>query len=336
MKQNYVLIHDIYRGGWCWEYLSSMLKAQGHRVWAPDLLGCGQRAHLCAPAECTLQKMVDDLATGITQRNLSKIVLVGHGFGGAVIGAVAHKIPRAIARLVFLDAHVLESGESVSSHLPAKVWTTLSETVSEGLMPVPPISTLIPESATRRHKWSLEQHMKPHPIQSYHSGCIFEGPPGNGLQAMYIVSTRPELPTLEFARQRAAQYGWTVAEISTHYDAMITAPDTLVVLMNAVPNILFTDQPPEYIQQFAELVHNPDGPARHAPCRIPQTERRAITLEQLQRVYGNVRRRVGDEKEVWMVSRPGAAGGWLEQQLVSPAEVNSTPTLTPTLTLTLP
>ena len=41
----FVLLHGAYQGGWIWGPVRQRLEAQGHRVYAPSLDGCGDRAH---------------------------------------------------------------------------------------------------------------------------------------------------------------------------------------------------------------------------------------------------------------------------------------------------
>jgi pimeloyl-ACP methyl ester carboxylesterase len=54
----------------------------------------------------------------IKQHDLRKVVLVGHSFGGSVISRVVEYVPDRIERLIFLDAFVLEDGQSVYDNLP--------------------------------------------------------------------------------------------------------------------------------------------------------------------------------------------------------------------------
>ena len=37
----FVLVHGAWHGGWCWEKLTPILEASGHRVVTPDLPGRG-------------------------------------------------------------------------------------------------------------------------------------------------------------------------------------------------------------------------------------------------------------------------------------------------------
>ena len=54
------------------------------------------------------------------QHGLEDVILVGHSFGGSVVQKVAEQVPNQIARIVFLDALVLEDNQCVLDVLPAE------------------------------------------------------------------------------------------------------------------------------------------------------------------------------------------------------------------------
>ena len=45
--QMWVLVHGAWHGGWCWRRVAEALRAAGDVVFAPTLMGLGERAHLC-------------------------------------------------------------------------------------------------------------------------------------------------------------------------------------------------------------------------------------------------------------------------------------------------
>jgi pimeloyl-ACP methyl ester carboxylesterase len=77
----------------------------------------GDRVHLLNK-EITIDTFVEDLAQVIQSEELTGVVLVGHSFGGVPITGVADRIPDRIARLVYLDSVVVESGRSAFSYYP--------------------------------------------------------------------------------------------------------------------------------------------------------------------------------------------------------------------------
>ena len=81
-------------------------------MFTPTLTGVGERSHLLAP-HMNLDTHIDDVVNLIRWEERSDVVVCGHSYGGAVISGVADRIPDRIRALVYLDAFVLEDGQSV-------------------------------------------------------------------------------------------------------------------------------------------------------------------------------------------------------------------------------
>jgi pimeloyl-ACP methyl ester carboxylesterase len=116
MSETFVLIHGSWQGGWCWQAVARHLEARGHRAYAPTLAGHGPGA---ARAGIRHQDCVQSVVSYLRERDLGEVILTGHSFGGSVICKVAELVPERIKRLNFLDALVLEDGQSVYDNLPA-------------------------------------------------------------------------------------------------------------------------------------------------------------------------------------------------------------------------
>ncbi|HTC86958.1 MAG TPA: alpha/beta fold hydrolase [Bryobacteraceae bacterium] len=113
----YVLVHGAWHGGWCWKRVRRSLQALRHEVFTPTLTGVGDRSHLLSP-QVNLDTHITDVINLIRWEELSDVVLCGHSYGGCVISGVADRIPDRIGALVYLDAFVLEDGQSVHDILP--------------------------------------------------------------------------------------------------------------------------------------------------------------------------------------------------------------------------
>ncbi|MGQ0624616.1 MAG: alpha/beta fold hydrolase [Sporichthyaceae bacterium] len=107
-----VLVHGGFEGGWCWARVAAPLHAKGWRVFSPSLSGLGDRAHLLSP-DISFATHVQDVVGIIEAEELREVVLVGHSAGGTVITAVADRVSDQIAALVYLDASLPESGQSM-------------------------------------------------------------------------------------------------------------------------------------------------------------------------------------------------------------------------------
>lgn len=113
----FVLVHGAWHGSWCWKRVRKALQSQGHDVFTPTLTGVGERSHLLSP-HVNLDTHIDDVVNLIRWEELSDVVICGHSYGGAVISGVADRVPDRVGALVYLDAFVLENGQSLHDTLP--------------------------------------------------------------------------------------------------------------------------------------------------------------------------------------------------------------------------
>src|SRR5437016_3911488 len=110
----FVLVHGAWHGGWCWRRVADLLQQRGHKVFTPTMTGLGERSHLI-DGKINLTTHVTDIVNVIKWESLKDIVLVGHSYGGIIISGVAEAMRDAIGSIVFLDAFVPESGDSVAA-----------------------------------------------------------------------------------------------------------------------------------------------------------------------------------------------------------------------------
>jgi pimeloyl-ACP methyl ester carboxylesterase len=148
LAKTYVLLHGAWHGAWCWKKVVPLLLENGHRVFTPTQTGLGERSHLLSK-DVTLKTFVQDLTHVLEWEDLLNVILVGHSFGGCAITACADQMPERIAHLVYLDALILQNGQSPFSTVPTAVAQNrrdLSQKTSAGLtIPVP---SALPTSGT--------------------------------------------------------------------------------------------------------------------------------------------------------------------------------------------
>ncbi|MBK1660735.1 alpha/beta fold hydrolase, partial [Paracraurococcus ruber] len=235
--RNFVLLHGAWHGGWCWRDVAALLRAAGHRVTTPTQTGLGERRHLLS-AQVTLDTFVDDLVQHLEAEEIADAILVGHSFGGNAITGAADRVPRRIRRLVYLDAMVLEDGETPWGRMAPEVAAERLRVVEEqgaGLFaPPPPVSVFgVPEDHPLA-PW-VRRHLTPHPAGTYRTPLRLAHPAGNGLPRTYIACTDPWYGPLAWARDKVrGEAGWDWAEIATGHDAMVTAPDALAALLRRI------------------------------------------------------------------------------------------------------
>src|ERR1700728_4589280 len=120
MSKTFVLVHGAWHGGWCWRRVTDRLTVKGHRVYTPTLTGVADRSHLLSES-VNLSTHVTDVVNLIRWEEMTDIVLCGHSYGGMVVTGVADKMSERIAALVYLDAFVPESGQSMQDLRPREL-----------------------------------------------------------------------------------------------------------------------------------------------------------------------------------------------------------------------
>jgi pimeloyl-ACP methyl ester carboxylesterase len=231
----FVLVHGIWHGGWCWRQVADILRDRGHQVTAPTHTGLGERSHLLSES-ITLETFIEDIVNHLKWSQLRDVVLVGHSFAGAVIIGVADRVPERIASLVFLDAAIMEDGETWFGLLPKEIAEdrlAKAQATSGGVsLPVPPpqsFGVTDPDQVAY-----LEQMLTPHPLATCTTPLKLEGPPGNGLPLHYIVCTNPTYPPAAAMHERARRAHWPISELATGHDAMVIAPQETADMLEKV------------------------------------------------------------------------------------------------------
>jgi pimeloyl-ACP methyl ester carboxylesterase len=225
----YVLVHGAWHGGWCWNAVARILRADGHQVFTPTLTGLGERMHLLSK-DIDLGVFIQDVVNVLEYEDLTNVVLVGHSFGGLPITGAADRVPQRIRQLVFLDAVVLEHGQTAFSRLaPEIVARRIAQSIetSGGLsIPVPPASAFgVFEPAQVA---LLQRNCTPHPLKTFDDAMVLRGPVGGEIPKVYIQCTDPVYEPMQASRHFVrAQEGWAWDEIKTGHDAMISAPEAL-------------------------------------------------------------------------------------------------------------
>jgi pimeloyl-ACP methyl ester carboxylesterase len=112
----FVLVHGGGFGASCWDPIMPVLPASTVAV---DLPGRGTRP---APlGDLTIADFVDAVVEDIESRDLRDVVLVGHSLAGITMPGVAARIPKRLARLVFVSCTVPADGQSTVDTLDPEV-----------------------------------------------------------------------------------------------------------------------------------------------------------------------------------------------------------------------
>jgi pimeloyl-ACP methyl ester carboxylesterase len=169
-----------------------------------------------------------DIIQVLEYEDLNKVILVGHSYGGLVIGGVAEKVPKRIKRLVYLDGYIPENDKSAFDIIPGLETIykerTLKEYGREWLVaPYEPEVWGVTDPADI--SW-MKTRLSPMPWHTHDQPIRLSNPEARSVPKSYISCT--EYNNFHFMAQRAKSAGWDYHELKTGHDAMITVPDRLV------------------------------------------------------------------------------------------------------------
>ncbi|TWV95123.1 alpha/beta fold hydrolase [Chitinophaga pinensis] len=230
----YVLVHGAWHGGWCWQKVSNILRANGAIVYTPTLSGLGEHKNTL-DSTVNLDTHISDIVNLIEMEDLHDVILVGHSYGGTVIGGVADRIPERLRKLVFLDAILLENGQSSLSIQPPAVQKAMQQAAAhDGGLTIPAWAATafgVKDSADAR--W-VNARLTSHPFRTFSQPITLQHPYGNHLPKIFISCTVDMLPTIvPFAEKTKKSKEWTYYELVTGHDAMITEPQQTAALLTS-------------------------------------------------------------------------------------------------------
>ncbi|HEV3331226.1 MAG TPA: alpha/beta hydrolase [Bryobacteraceae bacterium] len=230
----YVLVHGAWHGSWCWKRVRKALQARGHEVFTPTLTGIAERSHLLSPP-VDLETHVADVINLIRWEELSDVVLCGHSYGGCVISGVADRIPDRIASLVYLDAFVLENGQSLHDTLPAAMNQAQIEgarQVGDGWK-VPPIPAGVFSVNAEDRDW-VDRQCTMQPLATFQQKLRLTGAINRIANVTFILASgwgpSPFPPFYEQAKAK----GWNTLTLECGHDVILDMPEALTQELLAI------------------------------------------------------------------------------------------------------
>jgi pimeloyl-ACP methyl ester carboxylesterase len=223
----YVLVHGAWHGGWCWKRVRGALQARGHEVFTPTLTGLADRVHLLSP-QVDLETHITDVVNLIRWEELSDVVLCGHSYGGCVISGVADRIPDRIGALVYLDAFVLENGQSLHATLPPPMRDAqLERALQSGEdWKVPPIPAEAFQVNAQDLDW-VNRQCTMQPLATFQQCLHLTGGIARIQNVTFILATgwapSPFPPFYDQAKSK----GWKTATMECGHDVMLDLPEEL-------------------------------------------------------------------------------------------------------------
>jgi pimeloyl-ACP methyl ester carboxylesterase len=223
--KTFVLVHGGGHGGWCYNKLSPLLRAAGHRVYTPTLTGLGERKHLLRP-DIDLDTHITDVVNLLEYEDLTDVILAGHSYGGMVITGVADRALQRVGHLVFLDAAHPKHDESLADIAAPMMAMARSEMrVVEGvelvLWPDSQAVAYYGVTDAADYAW-LKSKLTPHPWKCFTQKLLLHDEPAvRRIPRTNICCTAGlQAPGYRAEMQKADHF----FEIDTGHDLMITEP----------------------------------------------------------------------------------------------------------------
>jgi pimeloyl-ACP methyl ester carboxylesterase len=228
----FLLVHGAWHGGWCWRRVADLLTARGHRVFAPTLTGLGERSHLMN-AGVDLATHVADVVNVIRWEGLRDVVLCGHSYGGMVVSGVAEQVS-SIASIVFLDAFVPGSGDSLVGATSSASREAIEAAAKSGSLTVPPRPAAAFHVNEADRAW-VDAMCTPHPLATLFDRIVLTGARDRIAKKAYIRAQDYPNPGFDAARARAeADPAWRVYAVPCGHDVMVDMPERLAEILEEV------------------------------------------------------------------------------------------------------
>jgi pimeloyl-ACP methyl ester carboxylesterase len=230
--KTFLLVHGAWHGGWCWRRVADLLAARGHRVLAPTLTGLGERSHLMN-GSINLATHIADVVNVIRWEGLQDFVLCGHSYGGMVVSGVAEQVS-SIAAIVFLDAFVPESGDSLVGATSAASREAIEAAAKSGSLTVPPRPAAFFHVNEADRAW-VDAMCTPHPLATLLDKIALTGARDRIAKKAYVRAQHYPNPGFDAAYARLqSDPAWRVYTLPCGHDVMVDMPERLAEILEEV------------------------------------------------------------------------------------------------------
>ena len=167
----------------------------------------------------------------LEQEDLRDVVLVGHSYAGMVVTGAAARLPHRLARLVYLDAVVPRSGQSLFDCSGQRFRSWIDEQVStwgEGWLIPPAPPEFLGLSDGRDIDWVMPK-LVPHPYRTFREPVELPAGWESAVPRTYIncIGSKPRGGPRSAQAEGIDDYH----ELATGHDAMVTAPREVAELL---------------------------------------------------------------------------------------------------------
>lgn len=229
----YVLVHGGGHGGWCYQNVARIMRANSQEVYTPTMTGLGERQHLLSPA-IDLDLQIMDIVKLLQFEDLRDVILVGHSYGGMVITGVGDRAADRVGHLVFLDAATPENGQSLvdvagpmmlAARANARMENGVELVLDPGTDPLGYYGVTDPEQIA----W-MKTKLTPHPWKCFEQKLVLTNEDALWKIPQTHIVCSSTMPGRDRAKLEAASDG-RLWEIDTGHDLMITEPEAVAKLL---------------------------------------------------------------------------------------------------------
>ena len=230
----FVLVHGAWSGGWCYHKVAALLRARGHSVFTPTLTGQGERSHLLS-AGVNLSTHIADVIGVFDYEEIGSAVLAGHSYGGMVVTGVADKIAERVSALVYLDAFLPESGQSLFDiNIPANTQRFVANAGNHGglAVPSPPAAFFNVNAADAAR---VDRLATPFPMAAMAERLTLTGAHKNVRGHVYVHGTvlPRESPFKPFYDRVRDDPAWTAHALACGHHVMLDLPEKTAEILHA-------------------------------------------------------------------------------------------------------
>lgn len=224
--KTYVLVHGAYHGGWAWDAVKPLLEKPGVRVIAPTLKGLAERQNENGPG-VNLDTHINEVVALLDNEQLRNVVLVGHSYAGMVVTGVCDQRPERIAHVIYLDAFLPESGQSLYDLVPPAARARAREETKakgQGYQAFAPSAAIW--GVTGPLLDDINKRMTPHPAMTSEQPLILKrGGPYAVPRRTYIDCTQPSMPPFVPIKARVkTDPRWNYVAVPAGHEVALTHP----------------------------------------------------------------------------------------------------------------
>lgn len=228
---SFVLIHGAGFGADCWDELIPHLGAEALAV---DLPGRGTRAEIDLRT-VTLADCAEAVRQDVEAKDLRDVVLVGHSFAGVTVPRVLDLMPDRIRHVVLVSAVVPPDGTRVLDQIDPDVRVLVEQSIAGGLyhQTREGAAALLCNDMDEATAASTLDRLIDDSAALLSERVDLSGY-GRELPRTYVHLTRDQCYVEELQQRSIALLRPDVVDLDTGHMAMVSAPEKLAAVLNAV------------------------------------------------------------------------------------------------------